>query len=190
MDDALGNQDAGLSQAWQRGDPAAFAALVRRWQEPMARFLAAMVGRPDLVPDLCQEVFLRVFMARSRYRETGAFSSWLYRIAWNVARDAHRRHRWQLKRLPNQPLKATTEAPEARCEKRELAEAVAVALANLPWSIREVVVLRHYEGMSFMDISRLLGIAPSTLRSRFEVGMDRLRTCLKQQGWSPEEDQR
>jgi RNA polymerase sigma-70 factor (ECF subfamily) len=181
MEPAPGNQDVEITQAWQRGEPAAFAALVRRWQQPLARFLAAMVGQTDLVADLCQEVFLRVFLARSRYRETGAFSSWLYRIARNVARDAVRRRRSEAKRLGNQELKATT--PEARCEQQELAQAIAGGLAELPWEVREVVVLRHYQEMNFKDIAQLTGVPASTLRCRFEVGMGRLRARLKQLGW-------
>ncbi|HEV3204624.1 MAG TPA: sigma-70 family RNA polymerase sigma factor [Gemmataceae bacterium] len=188
MDDAPGNQDADLVQAWQRGDAAAFAALVRRWQQPMARFLAAMVGRTDLVQDLCQEVFLRVFLAKARYRESGTFSSWLYRIAGNVARDACRRRRPEPQRLLNRELNIPSQGPEAQCENQELVQALAGALAELPLALREVVVLRHYEEMNFKEISQLLGIPAGTLRSRFEVGMERLRIRLKQQGWNPLED--
>jgi len=195
MGDAPGNED--VERLWPSGDPAAFAALVRRWQQPVARFLAAMVGRDDLVPDLCQEVFLRVFLARSRYRETGAFSSWLYRIAMNVARDACRRKRWQRQSLPDLELHAL--APSNReaiadrlsqPEHQELAQAIALGLAELPASLRQVLVLRHYEGIPFKEIALMLGVPASTLRSRFEVGMSRLRTFLKQRGWALEENQR
>src|SRR5436190_18269759 len=98
----MGHDDPDLIQRWQRGDAPAFEALVRRWQTPVARFLARLVGRPDLVQDLCQEVFLRVHLARGRYRTDGAFSTWLYRIALNVARDALRRHRRQMSPLPDE----------------------------------------------------------------------------------------
>jgi RNA polymerase sigma-70 factor, ECF subfamily len=185
MDDAPGNQAIESSPDWQRGDPAAFATLVRRWQQPLARFLAGMMGRIDLVEDLCQEVFLRVFLARSRYRETGAFASWLYRIARNVAKDALRRRRGQAKRLGNQEFKVTTPRAEARCTQQELADAILGALAELPWEVREVVVLRHYQEMNFKDIAELTGVPASTLRYRFELGMSRLRKHLEQRGWGP-----
>jgi RNA polymerase sigma-70 factor (ECF subfamily) len=185
MDTPSGNQDSEFAQAWKRGDPAAFAALVQRWQQPIARFLAALLGRTDQVQDLCQEVFLRVFLARSRYRETGAFSSWLHRIACNVARDACRRRRSEPQPLLDHDVPATTPAAEARCEQQELAGAAADALAELPFNLREVVVLRHYEGLNFNEMARLLGVPASTLRSRFEVGMNQLRSHLKQRGWTP-----
>ena len=197
MDDASGNEDVERLGQWHSGDPAAFAALVRRWQQPMARFLAAMVGRDDLVPDLCQEVFLRVFLARSRYRETGAFSSWLYRIAMNVARDACRRKRWQPQSLPDhelhalEPFKRDVAAEHlSPPEQQELAQAIALGLAELPLPLRQVLVLRHYEGIQFKEMARMLGEPSSTLRSRFEVGMNRLRAFLKQRGWALEENQR
>jgi RNA polymerase sigma-70 factor, ECF subfamily len=171
--------------SWQHGDPAAFVALVRRWQQPVARFLAAIIGRDDRVPDLCQEVFLRVFLARSRYRETGAFSSWLYRIALNVARDACRRRRPPMHSLADQEFRAADPGAESRCQQQELSEAIAAGLAHLPLKLREVVVLRHYEHLNFKDMAQMLGIPPSTLRSRFELGMGQLRAFLKQRGWSP-----
>src|SRR5919201_1785 len=87
----MNGPDAELMQRWQRGDLAAFEMLVRRWQQPVNRFLFGMVGRADAAGGLCQEVFLRLYIAGPRYRENGAFSAWLYRIARNVARDALRR---------------------------------------------------------------------------------------------------
>src|SRR4051812_38931265 len=89
----MGPQDAEIVERWLGGDPRGFEALVRRWQAPVARLLGRLVGRGGPVPDLCQEVFLRVYRARDRYRENGAFAVWLYRIAVNVARDAGRRRR-------------------------------------------------------------------------------------------------
>ncbi len=73
--------DAELFRLWREGNAAAFEALVVRWQQPIARFLYRYVGDEERVSDLCQEVFLRLYRAGPRYREAGAFSSWLYRIA-------------------------------------------------------------------------------------------------------------
>src|SRR5205807_2486113 len=87
----MGQPDGELMRRWRRGDVAAVTALVERWQEPVARFLLRLVGRPDRVPDLCQEVFLRLLRAAPKYRDEGRFSTWLFQIALNVARDAARR---------------------------------------------------------------------------------------------------
>ena len=176
---------------WQAGDPAAFADLVARWQQPVAGFLARLAG-PDRVPDLCQEVFLRVLQNGSRYRETGHFSTWLFQIALNVARDAGRRQ--QSSRYPpcagpgfgTRSVPATLSADEL-CERQELARAVVVAVAELPQPLREVLALRHDQGMNFEEMARVLGTPASTLKSRFAAAVSRLRPRLCELGYSPEE---
>lgn len=179
--------DADLMARWQRGDGAAFAALVRRWQQPVARFLARLLGPSAQVHDLCQEVFVRVHDAAGRYRESGAFAPWLYRIALNVARDAGRRRRREPLPLDDHEPVAPAPAPDAVCARRELAGLVARALAELPGPLREVLVLRHYEGLSFEQIARLTGTPASTLKSRFAVALERLRRRLPQLGCHPED---
>jgi RNA polymerase sigma-70 factor (ECF subfamily) len=176
-----------LVRRWQRGDPGAFEALVRRWQQPIGRFLARLAGRRELAQDLCQEVFLRVYCAGPRYREAGAFSTWIYRVALNVARDAGRRKRRDPVALPDaEPADGAFLAEEV-CERRELAHEVAAAVAELPPPLREVLVLRHYEELSFEDMARLLGVPASTLKSRFALAISRLRVRLRHLGWSHEE---
>jgi RNA polymerase sigma-70 factor (ECF subfamily) len=160
---------------------------VRRWQQPVARFLARLVGRPDLAEDLCQEVFLRVYLAGPRYRATGAFSTWLYRIALNLARDAGRRRRHQPQPLADSEPAGNAIAAEVFCVQRELTEVIAHAVAELPPPLREALVLRHYEGMSFEEMARLLEVPASTLKSRFAAALGRLRVRLQQLGWNHEE---
>jgi RNA polymerase sigma-70 factor (ECF subfamily) len=186
----MGHEDADLVGRWRRGDPAAFAELVRRWQQPVAAFLTRLVGRRELVQDLCQEVFLRVHLATSRYREAGTFSTWLYRIALNLARDAGRRRRHEPQPLGIAEPPADVLPAADACEQQELADAVAAAVAGLPEPLREALVLRHFEEMSFEDMARLLGVPASTLKSRFATALARLRTCLAQHGWNPEETPR
>src|SRR4051794_27113021 len=116
--------DAELFRLWREGNAAAFEALVVRWQQPIARFLCRYTGNGDGVSDLCQEVFLRLYSAGPRYRENGAFSSWLYRIALNVARDASRRSRRPTLSLVNQEVVDSAEGAESRCQQQELADCV------------------------------------------------------------------
>src|SRR5258708_2987420 len=87
----MGNEDGELFPPCQTGDASAFEALVRRWQVPIARFLVRLLGTSAPVADLSQETFLRLYLNGSRYREEGAFSTWLYQIALNLARDWLRR---------------------------------------------------------------------------------------------------
>jgi len=171
--------DAVLIRHWQQGHAAAFEALVRRWQQPTARFLTRLTGRPERVADLCQEVFVRLLTAGPRYREKGSFATWLYRIALNVARDAARRGRRDMVQLRQDAPDAREESAPIVCEHRELEQAVAVALDELPAPLREALVLRHYERLSFEDMARLLNVPASTLKSRFTAALGRLRDALR-----------
>jgi RNA polymerase sigma-70 factor (ECF subfamily) len=178
--------DAELMRRWRRGNSAAFAALVDRWQAPVAAFLARLAG-PDRAADLCQETFLRLLRSVDRYREQGSFSTWLFQVALNVARDAGRRGRRDEARRSKRPL--FIESPDERCEKDELIAAVAGAIAELPAHLREVLALRHDSGLNFEAMSRLLGVPASTLKSRFAVALERLRGRLAQMGFHAEEMQ-
>ena len=182
----MGTQDADWMQRWRRGDGAAFEALVERWRRPVARFLYRYSGRADLVPDLSQEVFLRVYQSAGRYRETGAFPAWLFRIVLNVARDAGRRRRDLAALNGHEPADHEAEA-EALCRRRELAAVMACAAAELPEPLRVALALRHDEGLSFEEIARLTGAPASTIKSRFAAALARLRARLEQLGYGPEE---
>jgi RNA polymerase sigma-70 factor (ECF subfamily) len=160
---------------------------VRRWQLPIARFLTRLVSQPDLAGDLCQEVFLRAFLAGTRYRASGTFSAWLYRIALNAARDANRRRRHEALPLENGEKASAAPRPDELCEQRESKQLVAAALAELPEPVRLVLVLRHYEDMSFEDIGRLTATPASTVKSRFAAGLNRLRIRLRQFDPAPED---
>jgi RNA polymerase sigma-70 factor (ECF subfamily) len=175
--------DAKLMRRWQDGDAAAFAALVERWQRPVARFLARLAGQ-DCAPDLSQETFLRLLRSADRYRERGSFSTWLFQIALNVARDAKRR------RPRDEPLNhppAFGETADESCERDELAQGVAAAVAELPASQREVLALRHDGEMSFEAMARLLNTPASTLKSRFTAALTRIRARLAELGFHAEE---
>ena len=184
----MGPSDGELMERWRKGDPAAFEELVRRWHPIVARLLARLTGPRELVEDLCQEVFVRIYQARSRYRENGAFAGWVYRIALNVGRDAGRRGREALP-LPRKELPGATASADAVCQERELAAAIRRALAELPEPQRVVLVLHHYEKMNFEQIARLTGRPASTVKSRFAAALGRLRVRLEQLGWGPEESE-
>ncbi len=175
---------------WRNGSPAAFEMLVRRWQQPVARFLFHLVGHEELVADLCQEVFLRVYEHRSRYRESGTFAAWLYRIALNVARDANRRCRNEPCRLADVEPPATGPSPDAACEQAERGRLIAQTIADLPEPLRVVLVLRHYDEMSFEQIARMLGEPASTIKSRFSAALNRLRERLRPLCDNPTEPER
>lgn len=178
--------DADLMRRWQEGDLRAFEDLVRRWQAPVAR-LVGRLTQAESAGDLCQEVFLRVFRAGPRYRESGTFAAWIRRIAMSVARDAGRRQRPRgISPCADEPLDAFAPA-DALC-RRETVEQVQQALEELPETLREVLVLRHYEGLNFEEIARLTSTPASTLKSRFAAALQRLRIRLGALGLTNDEN--
>lgn len=179
--------DPEMIRRWQEGDPSAFDDLVRRYQQPVAGLLGRLLGSTDLVQDICQEVFLKVLAARSRYRDNGNFGTWLYQITLNAARDAGRRRRRQPAALDGPEPMDHSAAVDARCQQEECTRIVAGAVAELPANLREVLVLHHYEGLNFEQIARLTDTPASTLKSRFAAALSRLRVRLSALGWNPEE---
>mgnify|MGYP001478869571 FL=1 len=171
--------DAHLVERWRAGDGLAFAALVRRWEGPLTRFLGRLAP-VDAVPDLAQEAFLRMHPAAASYRENGRFSAWLFQIALNVARDAARRRRPE----PALPM----DVPAAEPGDGELGRLMARAVEDLPVELREVVAWRHDAGLSFEEMARRFGVPASTLKSRFAAALRHLRGRLRDWGYGPGED--
>lgn len=177
----MGHDDPELVRRWRSGEAAAFDDLVRRWQQPAARFFARLLGPAAPLADLCQETFLRIYRSRDRYREEGRFATWLYRIALNLARDHARRRARQPAALAEDVA-----AADDGWERAEIREGIDRALALLPPPLREVLVLRHYEELNFEEMGRLLDTPASTLKSRFGVALRRMHAILQDLGWGEE----
>lgn len=184
MRESSSETDGDRMRRWAAGDRAAFEEIVRAWTGPIGRFLVRLTGDADTASDLTQEVFLRVYLKGAHYRESGTFRTWLFQIALNLSRDAARSRA----RKPAIPLADSHEIAVIECEPdtRERAAIVAAALAELPIAQREVVVLRHYEDLSFEAMARLLGVSATTLKSRFATAMAKLERTLIARGLKPE----
>jgi RNA polymerase sigma-70 factor, ECF subfamily len=111
----------------------------------------------------------------------------LFQIALNVARDDARRGRRAPVSLADGDGQLLSLGDDS-CERRELARAVACAVAELPLPQREVLALRHDQGMSFEEIAQLLRTPASTLKSRFAAALHRLRDRLAELGWDGKEN--
>ena len=170
-------------------DPQAFARLVARWEKPIQRLCARMTGDAHRAEDLTQTAFTRVFLRRADWEPAGRFSTFLWRVALNLCHDELRRSQ----RRGESSLDAMEEvegaeatgfatdapAPDAQAETRERGELVRQALAALPAHYREVVVLRHYEGLKFREIGEVLRIPEGTVKSRMAEALEQLNQRLK-----------
>lgn len=177
----MSESDHDLMHRTRLGDSAAFETLVRRWERPVCRVLARYAGDNGEVEDLAQEVFLRVYAARDRYRTKGTFSTWLFRIVLNAARSAYRRRRsWQS--LEDQELPTTAASVDQAIQQAEQRRAVKAAICALPARLRDVLVLKQFGELTFAEVAQVTGLPASTVKSRVRAALERLRTELKRRG--------
>jgi RNA polymerase sigma-70 factor, ECF subfamily len=170
-------------------DPQAFARLVARWEKPIQRLCARMTGDVHRAEDLTQMAFTRVFAGRADWVPTGRFSTFLWRIALNLCHDELRRTRrrgeFSLDALGEEDglglesLAAAEPTPDASAESHERGALVREALLELAPHYREVVVLRHYEGLKFREIGDVLAIPEGTVKSRMAEALEQLSRILK-----------
>ena len=173
------------------GHDAALNDLMERHATPVFHFLCRMVGNEDDANDLAQETFVRVFRARTSFRIDEKFSTWLFTIAANLARN---HFRWR-SRHPNVSLEAETgemeqtlgstlpaneQAPNEQALTAERAAAVRVAVRKLPEDLREAIVLCEWEERSVGEAAAILESTPKAVESRLYRARQILRARLKQ----------
>jgi RNA polymerase sigma-70 factor, ECF subfamily len=174
------------------GQDTALNDLMERHAAPVFHFLCRMVGNEDDANDLAQETFARVFRARASFRLNEKFSTWLYTIAANLARN---HFRWRA-RHPNISLETAADDPEQSLENvlpakdaapseqivvAERAVAVRAEVARLPEDLREALVLCEWEERSVAETALILETTPKAVESRLYRARKQLRARL--QGW-------
>jgi RNA polymerase sigma-70 factor (ECF subfamily) len=181
--------DEDLVAAFQGGDTSAFDLLVVRWDRRLRAALYRLVGSHDEARDLTQEAFLKAYRAMGTFKLEARFSSWLYQIALNAARDRLRRRRTRadvsldsIEETADRPLGRPDRTAFELVESRDLSRLVAAAVAALPDEQREVVVLKEYQGLTFAEIAEALGVPLSTVKTRLYRGLGQLRLRLERQG--------
>ncbi|MFA5205466.1 MAG: sigma-70 family RNA polymerase sigma factor [Lentisphaeria bacterium] len=170
------------------GDTIAFERLYHRWRAPLYGYLNRLL--PDqgaTVDDLFQQTWLRVVDALPRYHEQQRFAAWLFGIAHNLLLDHHRHQAVSPLAPPGEvplddlPVTAGPE-PWMAWSARELGDALAAALEQLPPDLREVFLLRR-QGVSFKDIADLQKTGLNTVLGRMHYAVRRLRCWLEE--WRP-----
>jgi len=169
-------------RAFQAGDAAAFERLVDRYQRPVLSLCLRLVGAAE-AKDLFQDVFLQAFRALAQLRAPGAFRTWLFRITVRKARRRVRSRRGggELER----PEEVAAPAAPDHAELQDDLVQLRASLAELPPRQREVVVLRHYQGLSFAEIAQTLDIQEDAARANHYQGLQRLRRALRGDGSAP-----
>jgi RNA polymerase sigma-70 factor (ECF subfamily) len=188
--------DAALIERAKRGEVQAFEMLVVKYQRRIERLIGRLVRDTDLVPDIAQETFIRAYRALAQVRGESAFYTWLYRIAVNTAKKAladMRRdpvitesalaaHSDEDETSPLERELSDVETPEAVLASREIARTVNAAIDALPEDLRQAIVLREIEGLSYEEIATAMDCPIGTVRSRIfrarEAIAHRLRPLL------------
>lgn len=167
-------------------DERAFTELVKRFQGRVTNLISRVLNDRNGADDLTQEVFVRVHVHRRNYRRGSKFSTWLFTIAANLAKNeirrrVRRRNWFSLDALQEVlhdsviQLADPTEGREAGLEREQLQGEVGRAIATVPEKYRLSLVLRDIEGLSYEEIAEVLGVPGGTVRSR----INRARSMLK-----------
>lgn len=176
MAQLAGNHDLALNE------------LMDRWGARVNAFLFKMTGRREVALDLTQETFVKLYQARKRYRSSGNFSTYLFTIAANLARN---HARWR-KRHPTVSLNAGSDdenyfnfelsdsgiRPDQAADVSERYEQVQRSLLTLPLDLRETMILFIYEGMSYMEIAKVMKCSVKAVETRIYRARTRLRLML------------
>jgi RNA polymerase sigma-70 factor (ECF subfamily) len=161
----------------QAGDEAAFAELVERYQPRLHYYLRKMLHDPQGTEDALQDIWLAVFRAVARLADVGAFRAWLYRIAHDRAVRQLRQRQQPCRSL--EEVDPTDAWAEQETFTAEDAERIHAALHELAAEHREVLVLRYIEGMTYEEITRVVGSPVGTVRSRLHYAKRALRGVLE-----------
>jgi RNA polymerase sigma-70 factor (ECF subfamily) len=169
--------DQQLVERVLRGDKRSFELLVAKYQRRIFRLLSRLVRDPAEIEDVAQEAFIKAYRALPAFRGESAFYTWLYRIAINTAKN------YLVARGRRPPTTTETEvedaegfseaeslrdvaSPESLLQSKQVGDAVNRAIDKLPEDLRQAIVLRELEGLSYEEIAETMNCPIGTVRSR------------------------
>jgi len=197
MANSIGNAEAAVSDVdvmlrVKTGDESAFAYLVQKYRRPMVGFMYRLCHNPSTAEELAQEVFLRVYRSRGTYEPSAKFTTWLYRIATNLAvnhaRDTRHERPENTLRL-DEPDRETGNTPdladnsltaEEQVLKQERLAAIRRVVNALPERQRMAVIMHKYQQMDYREIAGVLKLSESATKSLLFRAYETLREQLQE----------
>lgn len=182
------------------GDVAAFRRLVEQYQQRVLTIALGVLGNHEDAQDVAQEAFLKAYRHLPLFRGDSSFYTWLYRIVFNLAVDFSRRRYRHVEnsvgdmatvenalgvstkasrgRSESSGFLSSTPSPEDQVERQELRRSISKAMVDLSPEHRTVIVLREIEGLSYAEISHIVGCSKGTVMSRLHHARKRLQKAL------------
>lgn len=195
MNDKAKGEDLELIRSFNSGSEASFDELVRRYGNQMFKLAYGFLRSHEDAEEVVQDTFVKVYKNLKTFRGDSSFSTWLHRILLNLARN---KYHWNKRRGESQKISIsekrqnpdgaevgdidfadTSKSPNEITEKREDEEGMMIAIASLPEPLREAIVLRHIEDMSYEDIAKITGANIGTVKSRLSRAREALTKILK-----------
>ena len=192
LESAEGLTDAQIMLRAKAGDESAFAYLVQKYRRPMVSFMYRMSHNAAAAEDLAQEVFLRVYRSRTSYEASAKFTTWLYRIATNLAvnhaRDTRNERPDKMASLdePDEETGTTMDVADSTLTveqailRRERMEAIRAKVQALPERQRMAVIMHKYQQMDYKQIGEVLKLSESATKSLLFRAYESLREQLKE----------
>ncbi len=187
------SDDSTVVAAYLAGTKAAFDELVGRYQKRLLNFVYRTIGDRERAEDLVQEVFIRVHRHLQRFDQTKKFSTWIYTIASNLAKNELRnrsrsplvlfqtiKKNWEADHRPLQ-FEDRHQRPDDLFRKRHLRDLVEWAVSQLPEHHRVVFVLRELEGKTYEEIAEITGCNLGTVKSRLNRARNRFAQVIAPQ---------
>jgi len=186
------DSDADVMLRVKAGDDAAFEFLLQKYRRPMVSYMYRMCHNAAAAEDLAQEVFLRVYRSRGNYEPSAKFTTWLYRIATNLAVNHARDSRHDRPEVttsidePDQETGLALDLPDSALTaeetilRRERMEAIRQRVQALPERQRTAVIMHKYQQMDYKEISQVLKLSESATKSLLFRAYETLRVQLKE----------
>src|SRR5271169_1423007 len=187
----MARTDVQLMLDVKAGDEQSFELLLRKYRTPLVNFLYRMVRDTAVAEDLAQEVFLRVYRARQEYAPSAKFTTWMFRIATNLALNSVRDNRHRQMEISmdqtvetgedeQRAMEVADKAPnvEQQLVARSRAEMILKAIHALPEKQRAAVLLHKYQELDYDEIARVLECSESALKSLLFRAYETLRVEL------------
>ena len=186
------DSDVSLMLEFQKGDISSFEKLVQKHKESIINIIYQFIGERDEAEDLAVEVFLRVYRAAKKYQAKAKFTTWLYKITTNLCLNEIRKKAKVQTVSLSKPISAGEEkeeeliekiadaapSPQQILEKKERNALIRKAIDSLPAKQRMATILQIYEGLSYKEISRILGCSVKSVERRLYWARTNLKEKL------------